>query len=527
AVALFVDRARAADPTFALDAANAPAVARLCHRLDGLPLAIELAAGRTGALPPAALLARWEAATAGATTTGATTTGAAAGGLALLAGGRRDLPARQQTLRAAIAWSHDLLSNEEQTIFRRLGVFEGGISLEAAEAVCGLDPEVVLEGVTSLAARSLVQRVGEGVEARFAMLETIGGYALERLNAAGEAEEVRCRHAAYFVDLAERAERALFDPERCGWLERMSGENDNLRAALRWLVEREEAEPAQRLVTALAQLWPPLGLVAEGRTWAERLAARPDPPTPARARFLANAYLFHFYQGDLARASAWAAEGLAAARTVGEPRALADALFAAGYLAQIAGRPAEAIPLVEESLEHYRAVGAEGRRGMALMVLGLSRAVGDPGAADAALEQAVDLYQRLDSWFGRSLTYVALGRAAVLRGDAAAACAFHLASLRLSREHGDRWTATFALSSMMPALAELGDLETALPLVEELLALAGDLALHGYARSALSSLERLAPSGAAAGPAAALYARYADLLAPAAGGQAARKASAE
>jgi len=152
---------------------------------------------------------------------------------------------------------------------------------------------------------------------------------------------------------------------------------------------------------------------------------------------------------------------------------------------------------------------------MVLMALGISRAADEPEAADAVLEQAVALYQRLDSWFGRSVSYVALGRAAALRGDPAAACAFHMASLRLSREHGDRWTATFALSSMMPALAELGDLAAALPLVEELLSLAGDLALLGYARSALTSLERLAPTTSPEGTAAALHARYADLLAPA------------
>jgi predicted ATPase/transcriptional regulator with XRE-family HTH domain len=505
AMALFVERARASDPAFELDDANARAVVELCHRLDGLPLAIELAAGRVGTLPPAALLARWDA-------------GALSGGLALLAGGPRDRPARQQTLWAAIAWSHDLLACDEQAVFRRLGVFEGGFTLEAAEAVCGGVPMGAVEGVLALAARSLVQQVAGGAEPRFALLETLRAYALERLTAAGEEERVRAAHAAWLVEFAERGERALYTPERDAWVERTARENDNLRSALRWLVGRDDCASvalAQRILTSLSQL-SVLALVPECRVWAERLAARPEPPGPVRARFLANAYLFALFQGDLDRVRSWVADAVDTARAAGEPRPLADALFAAGHFHQLLGRHAEAIPLLQESAGLYRPIpDEEGRKGMALLGLGVSQAGDDPAAADALLAEGLELYQRRGSWFGLGLAHTALGKAAAIRGDAATACAHHVASLRLSHEHGDRWTSAYVLSSMMPALAELDDPGTALPLIEELLSAASDLGLPSYARGALALLERLLPADSRDGPAAALYARCAELVPPA------------
>ncbi|HET7767750.1 MAG TPA: helix-turn-helix domain-containing protein [Chloroflexota bacterium] len=498
-VALFVDRARLVDPAFALDETNTQHVVALCHRLEGIPLAIELAAGRVGILPPAALLEQWDA----------------SGGLAVLADGLRDVPARHRTLRAAIAWSHDLLDPEEQVVFRRLGVFEGGFTREAAEAVADGTPEVVGAALVSLAAKSLVQHVGGGAKPRFAMLETLRAFALERLAAASEEERVRGAHAAWLADLAERGENAVYTAERDAWVERMAREYDNARAALRWLVARDEEASiglAQRLLTSLAQL-SVHGLLAECRAWAERLAARDDPPTPIRARFLANTYVFALFQGDLARVWGWVSEAVDVARAAGEPRPLGEALFAAGYAAQLLGRHAEAIPLFAESLTLYRPVEEEeGRRGITLLGLGVSLASEDPGGADALLAEGLELFRRRGSWFGLTLAHNAMGAAAALQGDVAAACAHCLMGLRLSQEHGDRWMAAYVLSSMMPALAELGDVDTALPLLEELLSVTTDLALPFYARSALVRLDRLIPPDAREGPAAALYERYADQL---------------
>lgn len=256
--------------------------------------------------------------------------------------------------------------------------------------------------------------------------------------------------------------------------------------------------------------------MSECRLWAERLAARSDPPTPVRARFLANAYLFALYQGDLDRVGAWVAEAVETARAAGEARPLADALFAAGHFAQLLGRHTEAIQLLQESVGLYRPLpDEEGRRGMSLLGLGVSRASEDGAAADALLAEALELYRRRGSWFGLTLAHTAFGKAAALRGDNAAACGHHMTGLRLTHEHGDRWTAAYVLSTMMPALAELGDAETALPLIEELLSVASDLALPYYARSAMALFERLFPTGSVEGPAAALRARYAEVIASA------------
>ncbi|MDP9371880.1 MAG: protein kinase, partial [Chloroflexota bacterium] len=253
AVTLFAERARAVRPDFALTDANASVVAALCARLDGLPLAIELAAARSRHLAPAALLARWERR------------------LPLLAGGPRDLPERQRTLRDAIAWSHDLLTPAEQALFRRLAVFAGGFTLEAAEAVC-LPPDdertAIADGVWALADKSLLRRedAPDG-EAHFGMLETIREFGLEHLAASGEETAVRQAHAAYVLALVERAEPALTGPEQGIWFDRLEIEHDNLRAALAWTLDRRAADVALRLGAAPWRFWSARGYLAEGRGW--------------------------------------------------------------------------------------------------------------------------------------------------------------------------------------------------------------------------------------------------------------------
>ena len=256
AVALFVERVQAVQPAFQLTAANAPAVAEICRRLDGLPLAIELAAAYSKVLAPPALLAHVERRRL------------------LLTGGTRDAPARQQTLRATIAWSYGLLEAAEQALFGRLAVFVGGCTLEASEAVCTADGALPIDaqrGLAALVDKSLL-RVTEGTDAepRFSMLETIREYALEQLAASGQAETLRRQHAAYFLALAEAIVPQLIEPQEARWLARLEEEHDNLRAALQWFVDHDETEKAARLAAALRWFWDTHGHVGamEGRaTW--------------------------------------------------------------------------------------------------------------------------------------------------------------------------------------------------------------------------------------------------------------------
>jgi predicted ATPase/DNA-binding SARP family transcriptional activator len=260
AVALFVQRAHAVKPDFALGRENAPAVAAICHRLEGVPLAIELAARRTKLFSSAELLARLE------------------NRLGLLVGGPRDLPARQQTLRNTIAWSYDLLEAPEKALFRRLGVFVGGCTLEAAAAVCNAegDRELdILEDLASLVDKSLLlQEEGPDGEPRFRMLELIREYAQERLAASGEAEAIRGREAEYFMSLAETAEPELRDGEHITWLTRLQAEHDNMREALRWCAASGAAEIGLRTGAALSEFWRRRGYLAEGREFMTTEARR-------------------------------------------------------------------------------------------------------------------------------------------------------------------------------------------------------------------------------------------------------------
>ena len=274
AIRLFVERAQAVDPAFALTAENAAAVASVCERLDGLPLAIELAAARSRLFPPAALLHRL------------------ARRLPLLTAGRRDGPARHQTMRDAIAWSHDLLAEAEQTLFGRLAVFVGGFSLEAAEAITGDGEDRVLDGVAALADRHLLGPVGQNDgEPRFAMLETVREYAFERLAASGAADSARFAHAAHFLALVEHAAPHLWSHDQLVWLTRLETEHDNLRAALAWSRDQPGgAEQVARLALPLSWFWYLHGHVAEGRRWLESLlAAAGALSPPARARALVGA----------------------------------------------------------------------------------------------------------------------------------------------------------------------------------------------------------------------------------------------
>jgi predicted ATPase/DNA-binding CsgD family transcriptional regulator len=420
AIRLFVLRARSVNSEFALTADNAPIIAAICRRLDGLPLAIELAAARAKVLSPPALLARLE------------------GRLDLLAHGPRDLPARQRTMRDAVAWSYDLLSAGEQALFRRLSIFVGGFTLEVAEAVeseGGAAAPSVFDGITTLVDHSLVRLAGvaDG-DPRFEMLETISAYGRERLEESGNEAPVRDAHAAYFLALAAEACIAFEGPGRAAARERVAREHDNLRAALSWVVEREDAEVAQRLVTQLARFWVVLGHVTEGRAWLDRAVALDgSSEMGTRADALCWAAQFASHQNAVERAESLASEALAVAGEGGYERGMAMALHQLGQAAHRRGDLEAAAALYEDAVARFRRLGEPIWEGAALRDLGVvAGAQGAHERATAYHEQALAVWRRLDHPWGVPAALRDLADEALCRGDAAAA-------LPLYRESLERW----------------------------------------------------------------------------------------
>ncbi|MDP9470026.1 MAG: tetratricopeptide repeat protein [Chloroflexota bacterium] len=353
AVELFVERAGVIRPDFALTEANAAAVAGICVRLEGLPLVIELAAARVRILPPAQLLERLSRR------------------LDLLTGGAADRDPRQQTLRGAIAWSYDLLTKAEQTLFRRLGVFAGG-TFETIEAVCGGDGAGdVLDGLESLVGKSLLRQEEHEEGPRFFLLETIREFALEQLEASGEAETIRQAHAEVFLGLAEEAEPALRGPVQVRWLERLEAEHDNLRAALGWSEELEDTETALRLAASLSYFWWVRGHVTEGRRWLERALERGRDGSPAaRAKAMAEAGFLAQQQGDYAQACTLLDHSLALCRQGGNTLGAAYALNCLGSVAELRGEYELAELRYEESLAIYRELRDQRGINLGLNLLG-------------------------------------------------------------------------------------------------------------------------------------------------------------
>ncbi len=435
AVELFLQRARAVMPGFEPDDTNAAVAARVCRRLDGLPLAIELAAARIKLLPPKALLSRLDC------------------GLRVLAGGARDLPERQRTLRDTIAWSHDLLDVGEQTLFRRLAVFAGGCTLEAAEAVCGSGTDEgegsdVLEGLASLVDNSLLVALPEASERRegeprFAMLETIREYALERLVASGEAEEVRRKHAWYYLALAEALQPEVAPRGQEGWIASLEEEHDNLRAALRWAIQAREAEIGGRLVLSLWRLWGECGYTGEGLRWAEEVlaldgsevqAARALSRLPAHKRaFLIQVvgYLATI-QGDYKRAVALYEESLAAFRKLDYKKGLSAPLRELGVVAYQQGDHERAVRLNEQALALAREFN--NAFGIAYSLFTLAdpvRARGDLERAATLLEESLVLFRSLNHTWGTAQTIARLGDVAYEAGEDARASRLYEESLEL------------------------------------------------------------------------------------------------
>ena len=504
AVTLFLQRAQAVKPTFQLTAANAGAIAEICVRLDGLPLALELAAARIKLLPPQALLTRLSSR------------------LMVLTGGSQDVPIRQQTLRGTIAWSYQLLDAAEQWLFRCLAVFSGGFTLEAAEAVCITETDnpagqvvSVLDGVASLIDKSLLhQTEQEGDEPRLLMLETIREYAWEALVTNGEAEETQRAHAAYYLALAEEIEPRLVGAGKGRWLARLQREHENLRAALAWLVEHQEQEAALRLGGALWRFWWMRGHLSEGRTELARALAgiRGVVAVPVRAKALLSAGALAVVQGDFEQVSALCGESLSLFRALGDRQGSAASLTRLGQVAMLGSGYTEARSLLEEAVTLYRE--ADDKNDITLTQVVLSTVFlfqGEYERASALAEETAELVrERGDSWdianFNWNLAMVMFflddltraqalleeglalarregykealanslfvsGQVALQQGDEVSARSRLQESLALSRELGDGQLVANSLNGLSAVSFVQGDYAAARALLEESLAL--------------------------------------------------------
>lgn len=438
AIRLFVDRARAVKPDFSLTQENAHAVAEICARLDGLPLAIELAAARIKLLPPQAMLPRL------------------GNRLKLLTGGARNLPERQRTLRNAIEWSYELLDEGEKTLFARLAVFSGGSTLDAIEAVCDAEgdlPVDALEGVSSLLDKSLIRQEEEQEgEPRFEMLETIHEFALEKLEESGDAEAIKRAHAEYFLFLAEQAEPRLWGPEDAAWLNRLEEEHDNMRAALSWALEHEEAEFALRLGGALRWFWNMAGYYDEGRSWLEEVLARDGWDSPeARAKVLEGLSWLTNQQGDLERAEATAEEGLklCAEADLGEVVA-ANFQNVLGDTSRQRGDYERAVELLEESLVlHRKAMDSIGIAWSLGNLANVSSDHGDYEHAKQLYEEGLALSRNLGGTELLGAYLSSLGYEYLLEGDIDRAMMLNEEAAELYRKRGRR-------SQLHTALGNLG-----------------------------------------------------------------------
>jgi predicted ATPase len=413
AVALFVERARAARQGFELTARNGPAVAEICRRLDGLPLAIELAAARVKVLSAEALLARLGER------------------LKLLTGGARDLPERQQTIRGAIAWSYDLLEEPERALLRRLAIFAGGCSYEAAEAVCGEGLDV-LEGLGSLVDNSLLrQREQEDGEVRFRMLEVVREYALEQLEASGEAAETRLAHARYFRRLAREAEPKLRGVEQRVWFERLSREHDNLKAALSALLDRKPEEGAA-FVADLRLYWLFRNHMREAGGWFAKALEIASAPA-LRAMLLFGLSNCELRLGDLGAALPHAREAVETSRACGDGGLLSQALNTLGTALFDADDLAGARETLEEGLAVARGAGDNLAAMNSLITLGeVARRVGDVRTARAFYEQVLEADGSSLSLANRSVTLINLGGVSLEEGDVAGAAPCYREALTIA-----------------------------------------------------------------------------------------------
>jgi len=444
-IRLFVERAATSKPGFALTKGNAAAVAQVCSQLEGIPLAIELAAARVRVLTIEQIAARLD------------------DRFRLLTGGGRTALPRHQTLRATMDWSYGLLSEQERTVLRRLSVFAGGWTVEAAEAVCtapGIDAASVLDLLTSLADKSLVIVDAQGGEARYRLLETVRQYGWARLVEANEAAEIRKRHRNWYLEFAERAEPKLLGPEQVVWLERLEIEHDNLRAALEWSMARGDvAEDGLRLAVTLRRFWELHGHFTEGRRWLEGfLAQSPAAPTSLRGAALNGAGILAYRQGDYEQVSTQCTEALAICEGSGDKRGTAEALHFLAHLLQVKGDYARATEMMERSVALYREADDTAGTANSVDCLGeIARSRGDYGAAATLTGEALALYTKAGNVRGRAHTLHNLGYIALRHRDTKRARALFQESLGLARGQGIDRDVVFALAGLVGASA--GDME--------------------------------------------------------------------
>ncbi len=490
AVRLFVDRTRLRLPSFRLTGENAGAVARVCRKLDGIPLAIELATARMGALAVEQVAQRLDAS------------------LDVLKGTGRSAAPRQQTLRATLDWSHDLLSEVERALFRRLSVFAGGWTLEAAEAGCSrgvIEQEDVLDLLGGLVDKSLVvARASEGGAVRYRMLEPVRQYALEKLEEIGEADEVKGRHAEFFLKRAEEAEPELEGMEQGIWMDRLQAEHDNIRAALSWALGRGEAELGLRIAGALWTFWEARGYFGEGRKWLEAALAKDgQASTTARAKALDAVGWLALDQGDLERADTAANEGLelsraaelggsvaagflrllemgawmrgdyaqtkelaerslALSREAGDRKGMAWTLTSLAWVASGQGDGERALELSAESLALSRELGGAEPLGSMLLNSGYEFLVqGDQERATALIDEAAALYRKHGNKDKLRYVLLGVGWIALMRGGHNQAEDSFKESLVLSQEMGDKRTAAESLEGLACIFELRGEAERA------------------------------------------------------------------
>jgi predicted ATPase/class 3 adenylate cyclase len=437
ASALFIERATAIDPRFTVDKRSGHAIVEICRRLDGLPLAIELAASRLRLMSPTGILERLDQA------------------LPLLVGGSRDLPDRQRTLRGAIGWSYDLLSPEMAELFRRVCVFAGGFTLAAAESVCNPDGELAvqtLDGLEALLDTSLVHRRWAMTDPdRFDTLLTVREYGTERLGELGEVSAARKRHAGYFLALAEIAAPGFRSPDLPHHLGVLHVEHDNLRAALTWALEADQGDVALRLVSALWRFWHLHGDLTAGRRWVDQALALPSAkrPSGARARALIGGGSLAYWQQDRRAMSASCKEALAIFRELSDAAGIADATYNLAFAPSLEGHVSEAVEMFRASRAMFEALGD--RRGLADSMFGLSimlRLQGDIVKARSTGEEALRIHEEMEDLLGTYGTLYVVGRAATEMGDLDTARTHFLRALGMAEGFGDRTGMALSLDNL-------------------------------------------------------------------------------
>ena len=463
AVGLFIQRARAVKPDFAITRNNAAAIVEICKRLEGLPLAIELAAARVKSFPPPVLLSRLS------------------NQLAALTGGPRDVPQRQQTMRNAIAWSYELLDDEEKKLFRRLSIFVDGCTTEAAERVCNAIGDLqldVVDGMASLVDKSFLRQEEHlGGEFRFRAFETIREFGLECLAKSGEAPPTHQQHAIFFLKFAEQAEPQLVGPDQETWLDRLETEHGNLRAALEWSVETGEIETGLRLGAALWRFWSIRGYLVEGRQRLERIIALCTPQgSKSLTKVIYAAGVLAEAQGDYRAAQSLFAQNLSIQREMGDKWGIANSLNNLGIIALRDNDYAAAQALYEESLGLWRELGNQGVAALSLTNLGnIAADLGDYARANSLHQESLSIFRELNDLRGVATSLAHLADVARRTRDYHTARTLYEESLSKFVDSGSKWDTANVLADLGDLARDTNNYNDARSFYQESMVIFGDL----------------------------------------------------